>query len=260
MTSSLKGKVALITGASSGIGAGTALDFAALGAKLALVGRNAENLNKTAEKCMEAGVPKDSILQLVGDLTDDEFTKGVMAKTVEKFGQLDVLINNAGIVIPGTVETVGIAAYDEQMNINCRVYYHLTHLSVPHLKKTKGVIVNVSSVNGLRSFSGVNAYCVSKAGVDQLTRCSALDLAPYGIRVNAVNPGVILTEIHKRGGMDDEAYKKFIERCSFTHALGRPGEVKEVTQTIVHLASDASTYITGVSIPIDGGRHAMCPR
>jgi len=118
----------------------------------------------------------------------------------------------------------------------------------------------VSSVNGIRSFPGVLAYNVSKAAVDQFTRCVALELAPKGVRVNSVNPGVIITELQRRGGLDQEAYVKFLEHAKVTHALGRPGEVKEVAAAIAFLASDEASFSTGISLPVDGGRHAMCPR
>jgi len=97
-------------------------------------------------------------------------------------------------------------------------------------------------------------------GVDQFTRCVALELAAKGVRVNCVNPGVTVTNLHARGGMDPETYKKFLEHSKTTHALGRPGDVKEVAAAIAFLASDAASFSTGVSLPVDGGRHAMCPR
>src|SRR5207245_472876 len=115
----------------------------------------------------------------------------------------------AGHISSGTIENTSMSAWDAMMNVNLSAVFHLMQLCVPHLIKTKGNIINVSSVTGLRSFPGVLAYCVSKAGVDQLTRCAALELAPKGVRVNAVNPGVVVTEIHKRGGMADEDYANF---------------------------------------------------
>ena len=133
-------------------------------------------------------------------------------------------------------------------------------LAVPYLIKTQGNIVNVSSVNGLRSFPGVLSYNISKAALDQFTRCVALELAPKGVRVNAVNPGVIITELQKRGGLTDEAYEKFLERSKQTHALGRPGNSDEVANAIAFLASADASFTTGCSLPVDGGRHAMCPR
>lgn len=123
-----------------------------------------------------------------------------------------------------------------------------------------GNIVNVSSVNGLRSFPGVLAYCVSKSALDQLTACTAVELAPKGVRVNAVNPGVITTGIQKKSGLTDEQFAAFLERSKQTHALGRPGEVDEVAGAITFLASPAASFITGACLPVDGGRHAMCPR
>jgi len=146
------------------------------------------------------------------------------------------------------------------MNVNLRAVFQLMQLAAPHLIKTKGNIVNVSSVTGLRSFPGVLAYCVSKAGVDQLTRCAALELAPKGVRVNAVNPGVVITEIHKRGGMSEEAYASFLEHSKTTHPLGRVGDPKEIAELVFYLASERASWITGATYQIDGGRALTCAR
>merc|ERR1719320_1112741 len=145
---------------------------------------------------------------------------------VAKYGKFDVLVNNAGVLELGSIENTSLEQYDRVMNINVRSIYNLTMLAVPHLEKTQGNIVNVSSVNGIRAFPGVLAYNVSKAAVDQFTRCVALELAPKQVRVNSVNPGVTITELQKRGGLNDEAYAKFLERSKETHALGRPGEAE----------------------------------
>ena len=131
---------------------------------------------------------------------------------------------------------------------------------MPHLIETKGNIVNVSSVAGTRSFPNVLAYCVSKAAIDQLTRCSALELAPKKVRVNAVNPGVVVTNIHKRGGMEDEAYGAFLEHSKTTHPIGRVGKPEEVADLIHFLASDKAGWITGATYEIDGGRGQTCAR
>ena len=128
------------------------------------------------------------------------------------------------------------------------------------LADSKGSVVNVSSVTGLRAFPGVLAYCVSKAGVDQLTRCAALELAPKGVRVNAVNPGVVISNLHRRGGMEDEKYAVFLEHSKSTHPLGRPGDASEIADLIFFLASQAAAWITGETISIDGGRHLTCAR
>lgn len=253
------GKVVLITGASSGIGAATAKQFASLGASLALTGRNSENLKTVAAQCsQQQNVPEPLIV--TGELTSESDTKRILDVTISHFGRLDVLVNNAGILETGSVENTNLEQYDRVMNTNVRSIYQLTTLAVPHLVKTKGNVVNVSSVNGIRAFPGVLAYCMSKAALDQFTRCVALDLAPKQVRVNSVNPGVTVTNLHKRGGMEEEQYEKFLEHSKATHALGRPGNPDEVAQTIVFLAGDGASFITGASVPVDGGRHAMCPR
>ncbi|XP_013400393.1 uncharacterized protein LOC106166392 isoform X2 [Lingula anatina] len=251
-------KVVLVTGASSGIGAATAILFSRLGASLAITGRQEDNLKKTAEQCEQTGSTKP--LLIVADLAKEDDTKNVIKKTIEHFGKLDVLVNNAGILEIGSIETTSLEQYDRVFNINVRSVYHLTMLAVPHLIESKGCVVNVSSVNGIRSFAGVLAYNMSKSAIDQFTRCTALELAPKQVRVNSVNPGVIITELQKRGGMGEEAYQVFLARCKETHALGRPGDVEEVAKTIAFLASEDASFITGASIPVDGGRHAMCPR
>lgn len=252
-------KVVLITGASSGIGAGTAEHFAKNGAWLVIVGRNSENLNAVASKCIPThGAPKP--LQIVADVTIEADAKRIIDETIAQHKKIDVLVNSAGIIARGTIENSTLADFDNVMNVNVRSIFHLTQLAVPHLIATKGSIVNVSSVNGMRSFPGVLAYNMSKSALDQFTECVALELAGKGVRVNSVNPGVITTDIHKRGGMDEETYAKFLEHSRTTHALGRAGNVQEVAEAIGFLASERASFITGALLPVDGGRHSMCPR
>jgi NAD(P)-dependent dehydrogenase (short-subunit alcohol dehydrogenase family) len=132
--------------------------------------------------------------------------------------------------------------------------------ALPSIIERQGNIVNVSSVTGLRAFPGVLAYCVSKAGLDQLTRCAALELAGKQVRVNAVNPGVVVTEIHKRGGMSEEQYAAFLQHSKETHPLGRVGEASEIAELIFFLASERASWITGATYSIDGGRAQTCAR
>ncbi|XP_035660638.1 3-oxoacyl-[acyl-carrier-protein] reductase FabG-like isoform X3 [Branchiostoma floridae] len=225
----LRGKVAMITGASSSIGKGTAVEFAGLGAHLALTGRIQENLQATADACVEAGTPRDKA-------------------------------NNAGIGYLADLETTVMAEYDKVMNVNLRSVVALTQLCVPHLTRTQGAIVNVSSICGLRSTTYCLVYSMSKAALDQFTRCVALELASKQIRVNSVNPGCVPTEILKHAGLDEEQVTRWHEREKSLHALGRVGEVEEVAKTIAFLASSDASFITGAQVPVDGGRHAMCPR
>eukprot|EP00092_Neocalanus_flemingeri_P011720 GFUD01012636.1.p1 GENE.GFUD01012636.1~~GFUD01012636.1.p1 ORF type:complete len:260 (-),score=66.43 GFUD01012636.1:58-837(-) len=257
-SSNMTDKVILITGASSGIGAGCAKHFAGLGCKLALVARNQEALETVKKECEAAGAK--GVIALPHDLSEERECELAVEETVGHFGSLDVLVNSAGILMSGSIETLSPANYDKVMNINTRSAFILTQQATPHLINTKGSMVHISSVTGLRAFPGVLSYCMSKAAMDQLVRCCALDLAGKGVRVNAVNPGVIITECHKKGGMDDATYEKFLEHSRTTHALGRAGTVEEVAGTVAFLASDTASFITGQTIAIDGGRSVMCPR
>ena len=257
MSRELDGRVALVTGATSGIGRATALRFAEEGARVALVGRDAEALGDVAREVKGRGV---EALEVKADVTIEEDARRAVGETVGRFAALDVLVNAAGIISNGTVETTPLADWDAMMNVNLRAVFHLMQLAAPHLEKRPGNVVNVSSVTGLRAFPGVLAYCVSKAGVDQLTRCAALELAPKGVRVNAVNPGVVVTDIHRRGGMAEENYAAFLERSKQTHPLGRVGQAREVADLVFFLASDRAAWITGATYSIDGGRAQTCAR
>src|SRR5262249_16411736 len=151
------------------------------------------------------------------DLLNERDTSDFVQQVLEDFGGIDVLVNAAGIIASGSIENTTLADYDVMMNIKVRSVFHLTQLALPWIVERKGNIVNVSSVTGLRAFPGVLAYCVSKAAVDQLTRCAALELAPKGVRVNAVNPGVVRTNLHLNSGMNEDAYAAFVERSKTTH-------------------------------------------
>lgn len=174
---SFLGKVVLLTGSSSGIGKATALRLSKEGATLALTGRNLESLKAVAKD-----VGEDKAIIVTGDVTQEADNENILKKTIEKFGKLDVLINNAGILETGSIENTSLEQFDRIMNHNIRSIYQLTMLSVPWLIKSQGNIVNVSSVNGLRSFPGVLAYNISKCAVDQFTRCVALELAAKKVR------------------------------------------------------------------------------
>jgi NAD(P)-dependent dehydrogenase (short-subunit alcohol dehydrogenase family) len=251
------GKVAFVTGATSGIGKACATAFAQGGASIALVGRNDLGLRAIADELKSMDT---EVLPIRADLSDDEQASVAVATAINQLGGVDVLVNAAGHISSGTIETTSTADWDKMMNVNVRSIYRLMQASLPSLIARKGNIVNVSSVTGLRAFPGVLAYCVSKAALDQLTRCAALELASKGVRVNAVNPGVVVTEIHKRGGMNDEAYTAFLEHSKQTHPLGRVGQAGEIASLVVFLASDKASWITGATYSIDGGRAQTCAR
>jgi len=249
--------VAMITGATSGIGRAVAKRFAAAAAHVIIIGRDQAALEKVETEIENAG---GTSMSLAVDVTIDDDVRKAFASALSATSRLDVLVNAAGHISSGTIENTTLPAWDSMMNVNLRAVFSLMQLATPHLIQTKGNIVNISSVTGLRSFPGVLAYCVSKAAVDQLTRCAALELAPKGVRVNAVNPGVVVTEIHKRGGMNEENYEKFLEHSKTTHPLGRVGNADEIAELVFYLASEKASWITGATYQIDGGRALTCAR
>jgi NAD(P)-dependent dehydrogenase (short-subunit alcohol dehydrogenase family) len=253
----MQDKIAIITGASSGIGRATALLFAARGATVVAVGRNDKELSSLRDESKDK---KGQIRTHLADIRENTQVERVVTDTIDSFKQIDVLVNAAGIIANGSIETTTLDDWDKMMDINLRAVFYLMQKCVPHLEKTKGNVVNVSSVTGVRAFPNVLAYCVSKAAVDQLTHCSALELAPKGVRVNAVNPGVVVTNLHKRSGMDEEKYEQFLEHSKTTHPLGRVGTPEDVAQLIYFLASENASWITGVTYEIDGGRAQTCAR
>jgi NAD(P)-dependent dehydrogenase (short-subunit alcohol dehydrogenase family) len=250
-------KSVIITGASSGIGRASALAFAREGANVVLVGRDRAALDDLTR---EAEASPGRRVSCAADVVADTAPGIIVAAAADAFGGIDVLVNAAGVIATGTLEQTTDAAWDQMMDINLRAPFRLMRAAFPHLKARKGAVVNVSSVNGLRSFAGVLSYCVSKAGLDHLTRCAALEAAPIGVRVNAVNPGVTITNLHRRGGMNETQYAAFLDRSKETHPLGRPGQADEVAALILFLASSEAGWMTGETIPIDGGRHLTCLR
>ncbi|MBI3765671.1 MAG: SDR family oxidoreductase, partial [Ignavibacteriales bacterium] len=202
----------------------------------------------------------DACETISADVTKEADRKRIVDQTLKRFGDIDVLVNAAGVIGNGTIENTTLDQWDEMMDINLRSVFRLTQLALPSIIKRKGNIVNVSSVTGVRAFPNVLAYCVSKAGVDQLTHCAALELGPKGVRVNAVDPGVVVTNLHRTSGMDEQKYSLFLEHSTTTHPLGRVGKPEEVAELILFLASDRAGWITGGSFSIDGGRAQTCAR
>lgn len=250
-------KSIIVTGATSGIGRAAARAFAREHGAVVAVGRHQAALTDVvAEVEAEGG----RAVACAADLTAADAPARIVTAAVDAFGRIDVLVNAAGIIASAPLESTSDEIWDSMMAINARAPFRLMREAAPHLKATRGSVVNVSSVNGLRSFPGVLAYCVSKAAVDHLTRCAALEMAPLGVRINAVNPGVTVTNLHRRSGMGEEQYAAFLERSKTTHPIGRPGDAGEVAELILFLASDRAGWMTGETIPIDGGRHLTCAR
>jgi NAD(P)-dependent dehydrogenase (short-subunit alcohol dehydrogenase family) len=252
-----EGKLVVVTGASSGIGKATSEAFAREGAKVALVARRGEVLNETVSSIASAG---GTAMAVAADVTREEDRKHIVNSVVNAWGGLDVVVNAAGIIGFGTIENTTLEDWQEMFDINVVSVFRLTQLALPHLIERKGNVVIVSSVTGVRSFPGVLAYCSSKSAVDQFARCTALELADKGVRVNAINPGVVVTNLHRAGGLNEDSYEKFLEHSKTTHPLGRVGNPEEVAALILFLASEDAGWITGSTLPIDGGRNLTCAR
>jgi len=252
MSYCFKGKTVIITGASSGIGQGAAIEFAKLGANLILGGRNVDNLQATKSMCVKEGLKDNQIVLVAGEIEDQNIQKQLVDEAINKFGQLDILVNNAGMVIGSPVLEMKMDDFDKIHNVNLRSAVALTLLALPHLIKTKGNVVNISSVASLIPMGSL-AYGMSKAGMDMFTKCLAFEVAPQGVRVNSVNPGAIPTNIGRNRGLTNEELEQRYKKFSTLHPLGRNGEVKEVVDSIIFLASEKSSFVTGQMIAVGGG-------
>lgn len=248
----LTGKRALVTGATSGIGRAIALRFAAEGASLAITGRRRERLGETAEQARLAGA---EVVTIAAEHTRGEDNQRAVDEAVQGLGGLDVLVNAAGVI--GNDSLVDDPRPDEWRRIldcNLEAVYDLTRRTAPHVVAGRGgSILNVSSVAGLRPYPTLLSYCVSKAALDMMTQCLALELAPRGVRVNAICPGVVVSELHTTSGAVAD-YAAFLERAKSTHPLGRPGQPEEIAALAAFLVSDEAGWITGGLHSIDGGR------
>lgn len=255
-TQRFKDRAVLVTGATSGIGRAVAKALGAEGAHVVAAGRRRDRLEETASAIRASG---GRAVTVTGDVRDEKACAGWVRTAVTEYGGLDGLVNAAGVLGSGGLMRADAEEWDRQMNINARSIFVLTRLAAPELIKRKGSVVNISSVAGLRPFPNLLHYCVSKAAVDMFTRCAALDLAPEGVRVNAVNPGVVVTELHTVTNAVAD-YPGFLEHSKTTHPIGRVGQAEEVASLVLYLMSDAAGWITGVTYSIDGGRAQTCAR
>jgi len=244
------GRVMVVTGGSSGIGRATARALGAEGARVVVAGRRGDRLEAVVREIAGSG---GAGLAVTGDVRDPATGVAWVAAAVTRFGGLDGLVNAAGVIGKGGITQTEPEEWDRVMDSNLRSLYLMTRAAAPELVKRKGSIVNLSSVASTRPYPGLLAYCVSKAAVDMVTRCVALDLAPHGVRVNAVNPGVVVTELHTVTHAQPD-YAGFLERSKSTHPLGRVGQPEEIASLILFLLSDEAGWITGATHSIDGGR------
>jgi NAD(P)-dependent dehydrogenase (short-subunit alcohol dehydrogenase family) len=241
---SLEGKVALVTGASSGMGEEITKAMAAAGAGVVAVGRNQERLERVVA---EAG---SDVVAVARDLTEDGAPQAVVDEAVERMGKLDILANVAGIMELGPLGETPVASLDRQFRTNVRAPFELTQAALPHLRESKGAIVFISSMAALAAFPESAAYTATKGAIDALARQLAVELAPDGIRVNAIAPGEIDTPMNTAFYA---AHPEFVEEMKEFTPAGRLGLASDIAPAAVFLASDMARFVYGVSLPVDGG-------
>ena len=244
----LEGKVAIVTGSDRGIGRGIAIAFAKEGCKVVVnsyrESEEAVNTVREIKKLSDAIFVRANVIREVD-------MKNLVDNAAQKFGRPDIMVNNAGILVQGTAETLTEQDWDKQMNVNLKgVFFGIKYAVLQMKKQGKGGrIINISSIAGLVGFPDISAYCASKGAVTEFTREAALDFAKYGITVNAINPGVILTEMTKDMIDDPATEKSFLENTP----IGRVGQPEDIGNAAVFLALDESSFITGHNLVVDGG-------
>lgn len=247
----LDGRVAIITGAAMGIGRSCAIRLAAEGARVVLADIDVAAGERTRDEITAAG---GTALFVATDVTSFAEMETAAAVAVERFAGIDILVNNAAQAIGGVVDETDEATWNRMMTTNLTSVWRGMKVCVPEMrKKKKGSVINMSSVQALAGFKGWAAYAAAKGGVNALTQQSAIDLAPFGIRVNAVAPGTIMTPLNEKIFHEHPHPDELIASWNRAHPIGRFGQPEEVAELVLFLASDRSSFITGDIIRVDGG-------
>uniref|UniRef100_A0AC34FLL4 Uncharacterized protein n=1 Tax=Panagrolaimus sp. ES5 TaxID=591445 RepID=A0AC34FLL4_9BILA len=243
-------KVVIITGSSSGIGQAAAILFAKLGAAVTIHGRSEEGIQKTKDLILKAGIPKEKVHSVQGDITDPIIQKSLVEETVKAFGRIDILINNAGGAFRNDGNQRSMEALDYCLNITLKAPIAVTELAIPYLEKTKGCIINTTAPGGQKPNPILVHTSIAKAGLDHFARNYAAILAPKGIRVNNLSPG--LTDTPAISGRYNDIQKMadlFISQIP----LGRMAKPEEMAEFMAFMASEKASYLTGQVIAVDGG-------
>jgi len=244
----LKEKVAIVTGGAAGIGEASCRLFAREGAQIACLDRDGQGAERVSNEIRRAGYTAESF---ACDVSIEEEVETAVQQILKRFGRIDILFNNAGIVTGGKIHEVTTAAWDSCFAVNVRSMFLFCHAVIPvFLKQGAGVILSTSSCTALRSVPNRTTYSATKSAVLSMTRSMAIDYAAANIRVNCLCPGTVDTpSLHERLGDSPEMWKKFVER----QPLGRVGQAEEIANAALYLVSDEAAYVTGTAFQIDGG-------
>ena len=240
------GKVVIVTGAASGMGEAFARAFAAEGAQLVIGDKTADALERLA------GELGGEVVAQAADTSDPTACEALVKAAVDRFGKLDVLVNDAGVDHSGLIDDGDIGDWRKVMSVDLDGYYYMSRFAMPELRKSKGCIVNVSSVSGLGGDWNHSAYCAAKGAVTNFTRALALDEGRHGVRINAVNPSLTWTGMTEEMKSQTELVDKFKERIP----MGRAGTPEDVAPVVLFLASDDARFVSGVNLAVDGGLSA----
>lgn len=246
----LSGKTAIVTGGSSGIGEAIVRLFVAHGANVVIANRNENDAARIIDELESQGA---NVLAVKTDVSKEEDVQRLMEQTIKRFGQIDIVVNNAAAIMPKFLEEFQVEEWDHIFNVNLKSVFLMIKYSIAELKKTRGSIVNLSSLNGLIGQKMNPVYAATKGGMNAMTKALALDYAPYGVRVNSICPAGVSTPLLDKWIQQQDDPQATVQALNDMHALGRPATSEEVAQVALFLASDASGFVTGVALPVDGG-------